>query len=586
MPLQFHIEPFTWILLGLLIVLGLLMLRKEWTNREGKWLFFRVLSIFVLILSLGLILLRPTLGKEVSGRNLLIITSLADSASVAQWKKENPGQEVLYLEGDNAYQSINELHGKGIDTLIWAGLGPSEEDRELLRDFPSRWLNASLKRPENYLDSLQMDNEISINEVFEFNASFYSHSNEYSIVYQGFTGYSDSVKLKKGFNEIRFEEMPKQGGKFVAKLMLKIPNVPMKEVLEIPVLVKEPEQFSILMLSSYPQFENRYLKEWLAHQGHELVQRTAISEGKFRDEFYNTSMRSIPSSKVGFYQKFDFILVDALWLSKLGNSESRQLMTSLTETKQSLLISPEPSVSALIGLHKDLIFTDNHVPKNISFIDQSGIKNTISTTLKHLKSGKPIMESATDLGAWLKLGEGKVASIHFSDSYKWLLQGRKESYAELWTSIFSSLGAQEGVVEWNLKTAWPRVGENVYTSLISKIAVKDLTIVPKEPTRQIFQDEHFPEKFQIQIKPGQKGWHQIFLNADTLSAFHFFVNESNEFHYFKSADLLKENLYFFNRQSHDLWNKKIHMEQEKLSMWPFFALFLLSAGFLWIEPRI
>jgi hypothetical protein len=63
----------------------------------------------------------------------------------------------------------------------------------------------------------------------------------------------------------------------------------------LPIVVNEKEKLKILVLNSFPTFETRTLKNFLAEAGHGLVVRSQITRGRFKYEYLNTEPVSIGS---------------------------------------------------------------------------------------------------------------------------------------------------------------------------------------------------------------------------------------------------------------------------------------------------
>jgi hypothetical protein len=58
---------------------------------------------------------------------------------------------------------------------------------------------------------------------------------------------------------------------------------------KIPVFVESQATLKVLILSSSPDFENKFLKNWLFENQYVCAVRSAISKNKFSTEFLNST---------------------------------------------------------------------------------------------------------------------------------------------------------------------------------------------------------------------------------------------------------------------------------------------------------
>ncbi len=94
-------------------------------------------------------------------------------------------------------------------------------------------------------------------------------------------GFEDSVTTSKGAFSLSF--FAKSSGRFLYDLIT-------PEGTETLPLIIEPErQLNIILISNYPTFELRYLKNFLAAKGHRLSVRNQVSKDKYKFEFAQSS---------------------------------------------------------------------------------------------------------------------------------------------------------------------------------------------------------------------------------------------------------------------------------------------------------
>jgi hypothetical protein len=123
------------------------------------------------------------------------------------------------------------------------------------------------------------------------------------------------------------------------------------------------------------------------------------------------------------------------------------------------------------------------------------------------------------VGGWRSVGRGRIALLPVTDSYRLVLSGRDDRYAELWSGVLSKVArALPGAPAIRLQTATPWSGERVTLCEVPNgTRVRDaeghtvaLQVDPASGSQQC-----------AGYWPQQPGWHQL-QHGDTVQAFYVF----------------------------------------------------------------
>jgi hypothetical protein len=95
--------------------------------------------------------------------------------------------------------------------------------------------------------------------------------------------------------------------------------------------VKERESIRILILASAPDFENKFLKNWLAQQGYSLSVRTSISTAKYSTEFLNSKKNDLNRINTTLLTNFDILIGDRSELSRLSTLENQAIQNQINK---------------------------------------------------------------------------------------------------------------------------------------------------------------------------------------------------------------------------------------------------------------
>ena len=189
------------------------------------------------------------------------------------------------------------------------------------------------------------------------------------------------------------------------------------------------------------------------------------------------------------------------------------------------------------------------------------------------------------VSAFVQKGMGKVGVTLGKNTYRLILNGFDEAYADFWSRHIEKITVKAPLKgSWKIENEFPHVKrplEIIHTSdEISPIVKVDDSV-----KISLKQDIDFPEKWEGTYWPEKKGWH--FLTSAIGAERHwFYVYQENEWRSIQRQQLITQNKHFFSESRNNaiLFQKAIKYEPID-PLFPF-LLFLISVGFLWLTPKL
>jgi hypothetical protein len=144
----------------------------------------------------------------------------------------------------------------------------------------------------------------------------------YALVLKGLNTTLDSVTIPARSNTpFSLKSTPKNSGRVVYSLVVLNGKDTLKQE-SLPVIIEKNKSLKVLLLSSSPDFESKFLKTWLGGNGYGMASRSVISKGKFGQEFLNMDQPDLSHITPALLNKFDLLVGDLSVFKKLSAPES------------------------------------------------------------------------------------------------------------------------------------------------------------------------------------------------------------------------------------------------------------------------
>jgi hypothetical protein len=547
------------------------------------------ISIAIAIL-LALIGLKPQLKTKNQGTNALMLTPNYSQEIVKKLLKENgiksvfANWQVTSLKGPNI-SPVRDLYLHNIDTLYIVGDGVGYLPEDLNVNFIKPLLNPD---EEGFTDMIYEQN-LYVNDIGLLKG-FYAHKSDFPVtIYMGINDIilDSSVVETRGIHDIELKFPVTQVGKthYTIKVIDKKDTL-IKEVL--PVNVMKPAKKNILFVEEYPSFETKYLKDFLAEQGHGLVSRIKVSKEKFIIDFVNREQTDLKSLSKNALQKFDMVIMSGFTFSKLSNKEKEGLEAYVKEFAGNLLVFADENLekylnffstaldikSVTIGQEKYVILDKNKIPVKLKGVVYNKNTNSLSWKLTGTSQSEIISQYSI-------LEKGMVGISFPEDTYSLVLEGNEDKYRTLWTNIFKGF-----IKEQVKKKVMP--GKLLFTNHQSIIRLNNVSgndeLFFLQQNNKVYEDVYLPERSISNLTFREPGWKEILVN-DSLIGQTIFIHTDTAWHNIQKQGIKNSTLDFVEKHNKNKESKQSTIYDRKFFSVNFLLLFLIIialCSILWI----
>ncbi|WP_421873192.1 hypothetical protein [Marinoscillum sp.] len=496
-------------------------------------------------------------------------------------------QPYTYVEREKEKGVLTGVNTSIPDSLI--GYQPIKGEAELLNNSYSQLkLIDTLLQPW-HLQNLRAD-EVTISHqeikgLINFKTpSFAQKGQEVSI--EILTNYDDAISLHlllgeelltstksegghQQWNTLRFT--PVASGNFTYTLMAILEDDTVgREV--IPLVVENGDQPKVLMLQSYPNFEARFIKNYLGDYGYEVSSRTRISRELFNVEFINTPRKSLDRLTQQKLEQHQILILDKEAYDQLSYRE-KQTIKELNEVGNMGLLVLNTSPSEMEGIW------DRNYRSTSNEVNISGLR----IPMQRINSDQltAITIDTQPIGYLENHGIGNIGWLAAENLYQLSLQGNLEVYERIINRLITVLLPYQKNQRYVQFDGLPVKNERVSISFVS--LDEHPTIAISGVTHPIRESAYRANLFETTIWPSREGWNQLTFESNTITH-SFYVFGETDWTSKRQTELLTYNQSFIATRE---TNSSAFQLQEKSfwSSWIFLITFLLSMGMLWAEQR-
>jgi len=578
--LMFTNQNLLWpvILVGLLLLV--VFIWKEWSQRWEKRFWIKMVAGFLAIFSLVMIVLKPS-----------------------TWQKSTKGKGIVLTEGyrpdqldslKSIYKRIpTEQYVRGVtlsiveeaDSLFLLGQGVPTFDLWQLEDKSVSFLGG--KELEGWTE-ITYDRTVAFGDAFILNAK---HSNpiagHWSILADNGGNPLDSLQFEDTEEQlVQLKANPKASGQFVYHLWEKDGSGEIISDEPLPIQVEEGEPLKVLMVNTFPTFETKYLKNFLTERGHEVLARTQLTKGKYKFEYFNGASNPIYGFSKENLKDYDLLIIDTDSYTGLGGVSKDAMEEVAKNDGLGVFVQPNEGLFRLSDSQIPFGFAQDFVTE-LSFgeVDQT-LQKYPYTFQEEVRVQEVLLDSIA-VAAYASTQLGKVGTSLLQNTYQLILDGKEELYARIWTQILDDIAReQETAVEWKALTHSPRIDEPFEFELqtaLSNIEVK----TDEETSVTLLQDALVNSKWKGVVYPRKLGWNELQVSNDSIPHYSYYVFDGNQYVTVSQSEILKANLRQFG--SENTFGTSVSASKKTLTpiapFW-FYIILLLCLGWLWLEPKL
>ncbi|QKJ30828.1 hypothetical protein HQ865_14075 [Mucilaginibacter mali] len=583
------------------IIIGLLMAAfaawREYQRVNKAHIFWRMIAAIVAPISLVCVVLPLSYSTTVTssaGAGKILLTDGFNTDSLSkndrvftldktihqQYPKAKLLDDVQDLFADSAHISPVHIYGHGLST-------------DELKQLSGRPVIFHPSTISDGFTSVSWTDHVKTGQQFRVQGAYKNTSTKtFDLVLKGLNTTLDSIRVSAGSQPpFALKTTPKNAGRAVYSLIA----LNGKDTLQqenMPVIINKAQPLKVLMLSSSPDFETKFLKDWLGANGYSVASRSAITKGKTGQEFINTEQADLSHINTTLLSKFDVVVGDLSSFKKLSVSENSALHEQVSQKGLGLIVRADSSDKKTTWLQDGFALNyqagkqaalstvtiqgaGKTAKLNIDPIDiapQNNMQALVSDERGHTLSGITIN------------GAGKVLFTTINNTYSWMLSGNKSDYTALWSLLIDKAARRVPATEnWSVAQGIAGVNEPVQLisesgSIAGAAKINGLVAYPARDAGILF-------KQTFTYWPANYGWQQVTGYND--SSFWWYAWKDSEWKTMAAANkTMLTAKYAKANPVESIVTKQIRQKTNAaVPKIYFYILFLVAATFLWAESK-
>ncbi len=569
-----------------LLLLLVFFLIQEWRRSvSGKWL--RVVCTCLLFISLGGLFFRPFYTASDTSTSIILLTKDFDRAKADSLQNLGSEMELWRTPEAEPYPGAMEL--ESIVELISIGPKIKYLLGEGLPEYAFEYFEPSFvfipSTASNGIVSLSI-NEAKSKRRNQLAGVFKGNERHEWLRLKGPDGTADSLALEAGAEAFSLAFVPKLPGRFLYTLQVLDSSFRTTDSLQVPVEVLPDRKLSILFIQQFPTFETRYLKNLLAGQGHSLALRYEVSQGEFSYEVANQPSFSFARISRELLEATDMVFITDYALLALPPSERNALREAVKGGLGVLVWLADVPKG---GLKEWLPFSFSSGGSDTARIATDFGNASLSVHEFRIKAAPgtfSVSERSDEkpLAAYSYMGWGTTGTVLWRDSYRLVLNGRELVHASLWTEVIDAMARKESIcckLQW--QSAPPHYAdEPLHFRLLSNQTQPRVVYAGENvPLKESWQMENV---WQGTIWPAKTGWDSLTVEGMDRPLY-FYVNPAGHWKTLESAARRKATAVATAELNSDAEVQPEMARKQVPPLW-FYGLFLLTAGGLWLAPKL
>jgi hypothetical protein len=588
------------------VLLLVFLLWKEIKRTNKQRLAWRLLASLVAVCSLLFLAIPISYkGKKslVSQQEILLLSDGFSKDSLSKYHGSSPQKPLIYTADEAVFKGLKSPNIRFVADLdSWQkaipanailhvlGFGLGEDELQCLNQKPIRFNAPDLP---SGITKLNWIHRLNTGENFRVQGSFLNQTDDkVKLILKGLNTSLDSVEIDaKRSMDFSFSTIPKQSGQAVFRLVA----LSGKDTLEsepIPVQIEPAKTLKVLLLSASPDFESRFLKNWLAENAYGIAARSTISKNKTTTAYANISHLPFEKITSTLLNNFDVLITDATAFANLSKPETAAILAQ-TSTKGMGLIFRADSIGNASFISKNFpVYQSDILQKQLTLKLKDEANSHLTISVDHpifirnqSRTQNLVQDEAAHLLASSKLyGSGKLLLSTLNNTFSWQLSGKQAAYSAFWSMLLSKaakkvtrkenvftkiLPDRNSIVPISLETSNPAVSAKVNGTAIS---------LSQNPAIPFLQEGFF--------WPDKTGWMDV--SGNGMNAQSIYIFENTDWSILKAAKKIRLTQQYAQQfvEKQQIFQNQQKEELIFISSFWFYLLFLLSCTFLWFETKL
>jgi hypothetical protein len=574
--------PLWAIVLGATVLIAFLVWKE--IGRKIRFLPARIIAVVFMICSIVVWMLQPIRTSEKETTGAVLLTKNYDLAKADSLIKKYPALAILRLNEATDFKNAIPLkpyelsdYKSEIAFVLGDGLPAYEEE---IISAPYTFIPG---KPPMGITDLVIPANAHVGQTVTVNGSA-NIAKRTTLLLKGPGQTEDSVTLKgSGLKPFSLSFQSRQAGLFQYSLVMR-DSLNNETFASLPIEIHPEEKLNILFVQKYPTAEVRYLKNFLAEKGHAITVRSQISKTNFHYEFSNRESIRIDRLTTELLEKIDLIFLDSESLNGLSTSELKSLEQSCREGLGAIVLINSTDTKSKIPLLNASGKTYAQDTVRLNGTATSFVLPATPVSIAATSEITPIIGSSNrTLSGFLNLGAGKVGFQLLHETYRLLLEGKENDYANLWSPLLKAttrLKSQRFKIQ--IENSFPNYTDEPLT--ISVIAANEEPILKYKTTTLPLQEDVIVDDYWHTITwAGKAGWNQ--LETQDSTRLNYFVAAADEWETLRVSNQHKQHQSRTTSYS-ERTQRELTSITKPIPVLLFFIIFLLASSFLWLAPKL
>jgi hypothetical protein len=420
-------------------------------------------------------------------------------------------------------------------------------------------------------------------------------SSTLKLVLEGLGTRMDSVLISPGQKRsFKLSCRPKQVGPAIYHLVVQEGSGEVSRE-PIPFTVFEPAKVKVMVLAAAPDFEDKFLRNWLLENKYPAYFRTRISKDKFSIDAVNIPGVQAPAFSASMFDNYDVIIADDEELAALPQIMQSRLRSAVTSGAGLLVrLTEERTLSTFARRFRVQSSNDSLSSSVIPVLSEE------NTRLKPVTASRPafIMPNPEQLplvenpaGKILlsntMQGKGRIAASTIHTTYNWLLTGSTSDYSRYWSAVLNKTARQaKKELSWSISPQFPTPAEELALSFQIQSYANLPGVLLNKTDIAVQQHPILPFFWQSSVWAEQRGWNEFKIGDKPAEP--FYVYDPEDWTGVKCQERIAANEEFALKSKKDVAKEaeQVEITTDSISRWWFFGIFLIAVAFLWYETKI
>lgn len=551
---------------------------KEYALSRMRRFFLKAFVAFVAVSSLTAIMLQPLFVEKRAKGVGVILTQNYKQRQLDSLKSVHKGLSVITYAGDG----LKKAHLDSISNAYILGNGVMAYDFWQLKNITTTYIGGN---GINGVVRMRYEQEQNLGDSLNLRGLYAKPIVGNRLVLEDAGGNGlDSIQASATENlNFNLQAKPKVAGLFVYELVEKDSLNRIISAYPLPVNVRPKSTLHILIINTFPTFETKYLKNFLAENGHELLVRSQLTKNKFKFESFNRKQESIYGFTSSNLTDFDLVIIDAGSYLGLSSASKQALEKQMVDRGLGVFIQPDASV---VNNERGFGFRfKRNTTSETSLSPWPNVKVPVLPASFELGAlVQPILSSQQHTwSAYVQKGTGRLSTSMLNDTYQLILDGNESAYQYIWSTTLSSVSQKNvPLVHWEAQNYMGYLGEPFDFTL--RTSIPNPEIVDSLNNQVALQQNlQLPDQWEGTLYPSETGWNDLRIRQDSTMTMHYYVGDDTDWQPVKDFSTKRENVRAFNK------NRVVPSTVSTLkpiSRWWFFLIFVMTIGYLWVAPKM